>query len=68
MSRSTYKHNCLCLALQAGGLSDMKLQELIFILRNRTIHKSDLFNVCNTLEINIGLIAVRNDGKYEVEH
>ena len=27
--RKNYKHNCLYLALQAGGLSDIKLQELI---------------------------------------
>ena len=27
--RRNYNHNCLYLALQAGGLSDIKLQELI---------------------------------------
>ena len=35
---NNYKHNCLYLALQAGGLSDIKLQELILTLRNRHIH------------------------------
>ena len=29
VDRNNYKHNCLYLALQAGGLSDVKLQELI---------------------------------------
>ena len=48
-------HNCLYLALQAGGLSDITLQHLILTLRNRTIHECDLTNVCNALEINIEL-------------
>ena len=34
-------HNCLYLALEAGRLSDIKLQELILTPRNRTIHKCD---------------------------
>ena len=59
----------LCLALQAGGLSDNKLQESILTSRNRTIHKCDLYNVWNTLEIDIELISIRNDGKKsDVEH
>ena len=66
---NTYKHNCLYLALQAGGLSYIKLQELILTLRNRTIHKCDVSKVCNTLEINIELISIRTDGKKSgVEH
>ena len=44
VDRNDYKHNCLYLALQAGGLSDIKLQELILTLRNRTTHKCDLSN------------------------
>ena len=68
VGRNNYKHNCLDLALQAGGLSDIQLQELISTLRNRTSHKCDLSNVCNTLEINIELISIRNDGKRCVEH
>ena len=64
-----YKHNCLYLALQAGGLSDTKLQELVLTFRNRHIHKCDLSNLCNTLEINIELISIRNDGKKsDVDH
>ena len=39
--RKGYKHNCLYLALKAGGLSDSKLQELILTLINRHIHKCD---------------------------
>ena len=39
---NNYKHDCLYLALQAGGLSDVELQELILSLRNRHIHKCDL--------------------------
>ena len=42
IDRLNYKHNCLYLALEAGGLSDIKLQQLILTLRNRTIHKCDL--------------------------
>ena len=42
VGRNKYKHNCLYLALQAGGLSDVELQELILSLRNRHIHKCDL--------------------------
>ena len=69
VDRNNYKHNCLYLALQAGGLSDVKLQELILTLRNRHIHKCDLENVCNTLEIHIELISLRNDGETNrVEH
>ena len=38
-------------------------------LRDRTIPKCDLPNVCNTLEINIERISIRNDGKKnDVEH
>jgi len=38
-------------------------------LRNRHIHKCDLENVCNTLEIHIELISLRNDGETNrVEH
>ena len=32
VDRNNYKHNCLYIALQAGGLSDVKLQELILSL------------------------------------
>ena len=41
VGRKNYKHNCLYLALQSGGLSDIKLQELILTLRNRHVHKCD---------------------------
>ena len=69
VDRNNYKHNCLYLASQAGGLSDVKLQELILSLRNRHIHKCDLENVCKTLEIHIELISLRNDGETNrVEH
>ena len=69
VERKNYKHNCLYLALQAGGLSDVKLQELVLALRNRHIHKCDLSNLCNTLETNIELISIRNDGKKsDVDH
>ena len=69
VDENNYKHNCLYLALQAGGLSDTKLQELIITLRNRHIHKCELSNVCNALELNIELISIRTDGKKsDVEH
>ena len=69
VDRNDYKHNCLYLALQAGGLSDIKLQELILTLRDRHIHKCDLFNLSNALETNIELISSRNDGKKsDVDH
>ena len=68
VDRNNYKHNCLYLALQAGGLSDVKLQELILSLRNRHIHKCDLENVCNTLEIHIELISLRSNGENRIEH
>ena len=69
VDRNNYKHNCLHLALQASGLSDVKVQELLLTLRNRHIHKCDLSNLCNTLEINIELISIRNDGKKsDVDH
>ena len=41
-NRNNYKHNCLYLALKVGGMPDIKLQQLILTLRNRTIHKCDL--------------------------
>ena len=68
IDKSNYHHNCLYLALQAGGLSDIKLQELMLTLRNRTIHKCDLSNVCDTLEIHIEPISWRSDGEGRVEH
>ena len=48
--------------MKAGGLSYIKLQELILTLRSRHIHKCDLPNLCNTLEIHIELISLRSDG------
>ena len=63
VDRRDYKHNCLYLALQAGGLSYFELQELTLPLRNHHILRCDLLNLCNTLEINIEFISIRNDGK-----
>ena len=38
-------------------------------MRNRTIHKCDLTNVCNVLEINIEFIPLKNEGGHSrVEH
>ena len=54
--------------MQVGGLSDIKLQELVLTLRSRTIHTCDLSNVCDTLEIHIELISLRSDGESRVEH
>ena len=69
VGRKNYKNICLYLALQSGGLSDIKLQELILSLRNRHVHKCDLENICNTLEIHIELISLRSDGgTNRVEH
>ena len=68
VDRSGYKHNCVYLALQSGGLSVIKLQELILTLRNRHIHKCDVFNLCNTLNIHIGLISLKSDGGSSFEH
>ena len=57
------------LALKTGGLSDIKLQHLILSLRNRTIHKCDLTNVCNVLEINIELLSLKGaEVKSRTEH
>ena len=63
-----YKHNCLYLALKAGGLSCIKLQQLILSLRNGTVHKCDLENVCNVLEIHVELISLRSSGENRGEH
>ena len=69
VDKQNYHHNCLYLALGAGGLPDIKLQGLILTLRNRTIHKCDLSNVCNALGTNINLSSIRTDGKKsDVEH
>ena len=54
--------------MQEGGLSDIKLQQLILTLRTITIHKCDLSNVCDVLEINIELISIKDDGQSRVEH
>ena len=66
VDRYNYKHNCLYLALKVGGLSDIKLQHLKLALRIRTIHKCDLSNVCNEVQINIEIASIRNDGKTEL--
>jgi len=68
VDRNNYKHNCLYLALKAGGLSDIKLQQLVLTLKNRTIHKCDLSKVCDALEIHIELITIKNDGLSRIEH
>ena len=42
---------------------------MILTSRNRSIHKCDLPNVCNVLEINIELTPLRDDNeKCRVEH
>ena len=51
VDRNNYEHNCLYLALERGGLSNTKLQRLKIVLRNRTIHKCDLSNVCDELRL-----------------
>ena len=57
------------LALKAGGLSDIELQHLVLFLRNRTVHKCDLHNVCNVLETDIELTSLKDeDGNSRVEH
>ena len=63
-----FRSNCLYLALKAGGLSDIKLQQLVLTLKNRTIHKCDLSKVCDALEIHIELITIKNDGLSRIEH
>ena len=69
IDRDNYKHNCLYLALKAGGFSDIKLQHLILTLRNRSIHKCDLNNVCNVSEINIELSSLKDaEVKSRTEH
>ena len=57
IDRNNYKHNCLCLALLAGGLSYIKLQQLGFTLRHITSHKCDVSKICNELEINSEFIS-----------
>ena len=56
------------LALKAGGLSNIRLQHLILTLRNRIIHKCDLSNVCNALDINIELFHLDDVGDSRVGH
>ena len=69
IDRNNCTHNYLFLALEAGGVPDVKLQQLILTFRNRAIHTCDLFNVCNVLEIDMELIPLRDDGEQcRVEH
>ena len=68
VDKHNYKHDCLYLALESGGLSDIKLQYLILSSRNRHVHKCDLENVCNTLGIHIELIPLRSNAEHRVEH
>ena len=35
---------------------------------NRTVHKCDLENVCNVLEIHVELISIRSNGENIIEH
>ena len=69
IDRNNYRHNCVYSALKAGGLSDVELQHLILTLRNRTIHKCDLNNECNVLEINIAITSLKDaEVKSRTEH
>ena len=68
VGKHNYNYNCLYLALQAGGLPDIKLQELILTPRNRAIHKCYLSNVRDTLEIRIEFISLRSDELSRIEH
>ena len=57
------------LALTAGGWSDINLQHLLLTLRNRTIHKCDVSNVCTALDTTVELISLKDeDGINRVEH
>ena len=53
MYRCNYKQNCLYLALESGGLSDIKLQQIILTLRNPYISKAPKGN-------GIGAIGSKN--------
>ena len=66
--KNNYTHNCLYLALEPGGLSYIRLQDLILSVRNRHVHKCHLEHVCNTLEIHIELISITPDGLSRIEH
>ena len=69
IDRHNYQYNCLYLALKAGGLSYINLQHLTLTLRNRTIHKCGLTNVCNVLETNIELTSLKDaEAKSRTEH
>ena len=68
VDKNNYHHNCLYLALEQGGLSYVKLQQLILTLRNRTIHICDLNKVCDTITIKIKLTTLRNDGTHRIEN
>ena len=48
--------------------NDMSQEEWLLTLRNRTIHKCDLENVCDALHIQIEVKSIRNDGDVRVEH
>ena len=41
---------------------------MVLTLRNRTIHKCDLENVCEALHIQIEIISIRSDENTRVEH
>ena len=46
-----YSENCLAIAFRAGGMSDDKLQSVIFFVMSRVITKCRLKEVCETVEL-----------------
>ena len=56
-----YLHNCLYLALEAGGLESQKLQRLKHFVINRHVAKCRLGDVAASLDIYIRLKTIRPD-------
>ena len=55
-----YKHNCLFIALQNGGLNDVKLNQLKHFVINREVAMCKLKDICNKLKIYITIERLDN--------
>jgi len=62
INKDTYKNNCLFIALENGGMNNIKLNNLKSFVNNRNIPICKLKEITEKLDITINLKRIRKDG------
>ena len=61
--KQAYRHNCLYIALNNGGLGEDKLESMKRFVINRIVPQCKLKDLCKALDIVIKLSSIRKDKK-----